>query len=101
MDEIIPQDLKRNRSNNWCIEDDEEYEENSGRNQYYNSKDKEDDFNSKYQQPNSKHHEYHTDSRRSSVFDSEQYGWTNIPSPKNAGQQIRSLQRKRKQIHEW
>ena len=43
MVEIIPQDFKGNKGNDWCPKDGERYEENGRRNEYDNYKDREDD----------------------------------------------------------
>ena len=88
MNKVIPQDLKRNKNNDQYTKDDERYEENSRRHQYYSSRDRENDSNSEYQQLNYKCDEYHTDSGRPLTSDSKQYGWTCIISLKNAGRQI-------------
>ena len=76
--------LERNRGDDRCTENDEGYEENSRRNQYYSSRDGGNDSNGEYQQLSCKCDEYHTDSRKPSIFDSKRYEQISIPGPKNA-----------------
>ena len=47
---------------------------------------------------NNERYKYYSNSRRSTVFDTKQYGQLSITSSKNAGRRIRPIQRKRQQI---
>ena len=89
--EIIPQDVERNRGNDWCVEDGKEFKENSRRNQYNDYKDRGNDSDGQYQQSNGQHHEHHTNIRRPSIYSIKWHGWTSITNPENAGWQTRPI----------
>ena len=71
LDEAIPQDVKRDQSNDRCSEDVKRYEENSRRNEYDSHGDRRDNPDGQYQQSDNERYEHYTNSRRSSVFDTK------------------------------
>jgi len=95
LDKNILQDIEINWGNDWCIEDNKEYEEISWRSKHNGDRDRKIYPSNKYWQLDDEYHEYCRNIRRFTIPSSKWYRRLSIPSPKDVGGWTEQIQRKR------
>jgi len=85
LDQTIPQDTKRNRSNDQHTEASTRYNKDSRRDQHNDHRNRADNLTSQYQKSNHECHQYIRNIREPMIFNPKQHRGLDISNSKNVG----------------